>query len=458
MNNSPIISQTKLNVLLERVCSQIIYLSTRIDSETPLWDGPIKMCQQIENDPFAVDTAVLEAKKYNRLFNGINTPRLYHAILCRVYIILYYLHHDDQLYQEIVFPRLKENMGIYNDKHLKTINEQIDKILAQEKLMKKVQTEKKKEVKPLFAYVRHNGNEQDHLYIEYSEEQLFRNMKGVIKGLSKKYQTNQDEANVWYNAKEVVHTLRDVNRPELLIERAATALVYGQMYNEYQGSQIILLCAYAMIRSSRDNAHFASFIDAMESLAEANTDLFVIKNTIGSIKNWITKNLPFDDYDYIGEQTSNSESYTRADIERIRKQIVEQEKVEREKLLEKIENLESSEENLKREVSTLEKKLEEKAKKKSEPTEEELEIELMTTIENIPRLKLLWQLMKIDGAEVEHRNNQKIAMQIMQAVTGIPYNSCKKIWGKENAPIKRQQKLIVELNTWMKSIGMKIQL
>ena len=376
MNNSPIISQTKLNVLQERVCSPINYLCNKIDSATPLWDGPIKMCQQIEDDQFAVDTVVMEAKKHNGAFNGVNTPRFYHAILCRVYIILYYLHPDDQLYQEIVFPRLKKNMGVYNDVHLNSINEQIDKILAQEKLLKKVQAEKKKDVKPVFAYVRHNGNEQDHLYIEYSEELLFRGMKGIIKGLSDRYGTHQDEANVWFNAKKIVHTLRDVKRPELLIDRAATALVAGQMYNEYKGSQIILICAYAMIRSSKDNTHFASFIQKMESLADEDTDLVVIKMSIHAIKNWISDNLPFDEYDYIGEHTSSSENYTSADIERIRNQIVEHEKVEREKLLKRVEELESNEKTLKQQVSSLEKELEaEKAKKESDSTEEELKTE-----------------------------------------------------------------------------------
>jgi hypothetical protein len=235
-----IISQTKLNVLQERVCSPIDYLCTNIDSATPLWDGPIKMCQQIENDQFVVDTVVMEAKKHDRRFNGVNTPRLFHALLCRVYILLYYLHRGDKLYEEIVFPRLKGNMGVYNDVHLNTINEQIDKILAQEELEKKIKEEKKRDVKPVFAYAIHNGNEQDHLYIEYNEELLFRMMADIINALITDYGTHQDEANVWYNAKKLVHTLRDLNHPELLIERAAVALVSGQIYNGYEGSQIVL--------------------------------------------------------------------------------------------------------------------------------------------------------------------------------------------------------------------------
>jgi hypothetical protein len=455
MNNSPIISQTKLNVLQERVCSPIKYLCYKIDSATPLWDDPIRMCQQIEKDQFAVDTVVMEAKRHNGLFNGTNTPRFYHAILCRVYIILYYLHHDDQLFQEIVFQRLKDNMGVYNDVHLKTINEQIDKILALEELIKKVQTKKKKEVKPVFAYVGHNGDEQDHLYIEYGEELLFRSMKDIIKNLSGMYGTHQDEANVWYNAKVLVHTLRDVKRPELLIERAATALVAGQMYSEYEGSQIILICAYAMICSSKDNTHFAPFIKEMESLADEDTDLIVIKRSINTIKDFINKNHPFDDYDYIGEQTSNSESYTSADIERIRNQIVEHEKVEREKLLNEIEDLKSSEKTLKQQVSSLEKELEtEKTKKKVELTKEEQEIEMLSELESTPILQMLWYLMKLDGANVEGHGKKKLAQNIMSTLSKIPFDTTKKFWKKEKDPLTRQEELIVKMNHWMKAIGM----
>ena len=354
MNSSPIISQTKLNVLQERICSPVNYLCTQIDSATPLWDGPIKMCQQIENDQFAVDTVVMEAKKHDRLFNGVNTPRLYHAILCRVYIILYYLHHDDQLYNEIVFPRLKENMGVYNKSYLKTINEQIDSILKQEEMLKKLREEKKKSVKPVFAYVAHNRNEMDHLFIEYNEEELFRGMTGVIRTLAKEFGTNQDEANVWFNAKHVVQTLRDVKRPELLIERAATALVAGQIYNEYAGSQIILLCAYAMIRSSKNNEHFNAFIKTIEDLSSAPTNLQTIQRSIRYVKKWMDEHPISDGYDYIGEPSEPNETYTNADIGRIRMQIIEHENVERQKLQQEYSVLQQENSELKKEKEKME--------------------------------------------------------------------------------------------------------
>lgn len=442
MNNSPIISQTKLNVLQERVCSPINNLCTKIDSATPLWDGPIKMCQQIEDDQFAVDTVVMEAKKHDGLFNGVNTPRLYHAILCRVYIILYYLHHDDQLYQEIVFPRLKNNMGAYNDVHLKTINEKIDQILAQEELVKKMQEEKKKDVKPVFAYVSHSGHEQDHLAIEYNEEQLFRNMSGVIRELANKYNTRQDEANVWYNAKQVVHTLRDINRPELLINRAASALVHGQLNNGYNGSQIVLICAYVMIRSSKNNDHFSAFIQEMESLADADTDLHVIKNSIRAIGNWITKSLPFENSEYIGEETTKAENYTTADIERITRQFEEKIAViKRENA-----GLIKENEQLKNQIELLQQQI-----------EEERSSEDINWHDKV-RLDLLLRLMKKDGADLDKHGNKTKAAEVMRSVTSLPLQTCKNYCSDSNLNTKEHEDEILKLNSKLQALGMEIRL
>jgi len=429
MNNTPIISQTKLNVLQERVCSPINYLCIQIDSATPLWDGPIKMCQQIENNQFAVDTVVMEAKKLNRAFNGVNTPRLYHAVLCRVYIILYYLHRDDQLYQEIVFPRLKKNMGVYNDAHLKYINEQINMVLTQEELLKKVQEEEKKDVKPLFAYVAHNGNEMDHLYIEYNEEELFRGMSGVIKILSKEFDTRQDEANVWYNAKRVVQTLQSVKRPELLIERAAIALIGGQMYNGYKGSQIILLCAYAMIRSSKNNEYFNAFIKNMEDMSSAPTDLEAIRRSISYVKKWVDEHPITDGYDYIGEPSAVNETYTSADIERIKTKIIEHESAEHQKLQQEYSLLQQENSELKTGKEKLELQVQEltmqltanmqeleveKAKRKqghigwNAPEDNELLVNLLTHIFFNDREAVVTFLKDINGLKDEEVANKVV--------------------------------------------------
>ena len=434
MNSSPFITQIKLNVLQDRVCRPINYLTTKINSATPLWDDPIKMCQQIEIDQFAVDSVILNARQHNSLFNGINTPRIYHAILCRVYILLYYRFHDNELYQRIVFPKLKENMGIYNDIHLKTINEEIDKILALEELVKKMQ-EEKKDVKPVFSYVSHNGNQLDHLAIEYNEEQLFRNMSGVIRGLIEKYGTHQDDANVWFNAKQVVHTLKDINRPEMLIRRAVVALINGQIFNEFEGSQIILICVYVMIRSSKNNDHFSAFIQQMESLADADTDLHVIKNSIGAIGNWITENLPFENSEYIGEETSKVETYTITDIERIRREYDE-----------KIYSMKCDNEELKKKIELL-----------KQQNEEEGYFEDIKFHDKV-RLELLLRLMKKDGADLDKYGNKVKAADIMKSVTSLPLQTCKNYCTDPKLSTKEHEEEILRLNTKLQALGMEIRL
>lgn len=442
MSNLPIISQTMLDVLLERVCIPINYLSTKIDSNTPLWDEPVMMCQQIEKNRFAVESVIQNAKKRNGVFHATNTIRYYHAILCRVYIILYYLHPNDETYQTIVFPSLKKNMGIYNENYLTKINKEIDLIHEQEELIKKVQAEKKKDVKPVFAYVSHSGHEQDHLAIEYNEEQLFRNMSGVIRNLADKYNTRQDEANVWYNAKQVVHTLRDINRPELLINRAASALVYGQLNNGYNGSQIVLICAYVMIRSSKNNDHFSAFIQEMESLADADTDLHVIKNSIRAIGNWITKSLPFENSEYIGEETTKAENYTIADIERITRQF------EEDKAVMKRENAEVMKENeqLKNQIELLQQQI-----------EEERSSEDINWHDKV-RLDLLLRLMKKDGADLDKHGNKTKAAEVMRSVTSLPLQTCKNYCSDSNLNTKEHEDEILKLNSKLQALGMEIRL
>lgn len=335
--------QYTFDQLADRVAFKVDFFNNLFRSDN-IWEGITEQCEKIEKEPRNVSSVILEAKKSKGIAIGGSSVTWYHTKLTRIYILLYYLHRDEKIYNVLVFPELLRNMGLYSTEQILNtkINQEIDKIIDLDKMVEEVRAEKKKEVKPVFAYVSNSRNEQDRLYIEYNEEKLFRDMAGIIRGLSEKYDTNLDEANVWYNAKIVVHTLRDVNRPELLIRRAVTALVAGQIYSPFYGSQIILICAYAMIRASKDNNHFTNFIQEMERQSiDVDTDLDVIRDSVIDVKQWITENLPFDDYDYIGEQASQNDTFTSADIERIRKQIIEQEKEESNKLQKRVEELET---------------------------------------------------------------------------------------------------------------------
>lgn len=313
MNNKQFLPQYTLDQLLQRVCSRLPYYG-----QYNMWKDAPELCMRIESEPRAVDSVILMSK--NKYDSSV-TQRIYkyHLMLTYVYMLLYYRHRDDQIYQIIVFPELLKYVSTYVGDALKNIIQpEINKILEMDQLMEKAKAEEKKNKKPVFEYVNLGGIEMDHLFIEYNEERLFRKMTEKIKEFSQKYKTYQDEADVWYNAKRVVHTLRDIPRPECCIARAALALVNGQLHYGHIGSQIILLCVYAMVRSAQDNPHFAKFINAMEELEYKATDLEVIHDNIGEIKTNIDLSTPFDDYDYIGDtQVPTVDVFTKADVERM---------------------------------------------------------------------------------------------------------------------------------------------
>lgn len=316
MKNNQYLPQYTLDQLSERVCIQLEGFKAVLNTKN-MWDGITELCIKIENEPRAVNSVIAEAKQNHSQVLG--SVYLYNTVLTRVYILLYYRHYDDTIYEDVVFSQLIKAMGYYsNNNPLKElIQPTIKNIIEQDKLVEKAREEQKnKEVKPVFAFEALSRPVMDRLFDEYSEELLFRNMSGVIKDLSVKYQTHLDEAEVWYNAKIVVHALRDLRRPELFIERVATGLVHGQIYHEYEGSQIILLCVYAMVRSAKDNTHFAKFISAMEKYGDelSNQTMLVLKK-VKPIKKWLDEQQPFDDYDYIGE-TVMKELYTSDDMKR----------------------------------------------------------------------------------------------------------------------------------------------
>lgn len=449
MNNSLIITQTKLDMLQERVCRPTNYLATQVDSATPLWDGPFKMCQQIEADVFAVDSVVKEARKLKGKFND-NTTHLYQAVLCRVYIILYYLHNDDTLYKEIVFPRLRENMGLYNNKYLNSINEKIDKILEQEKLVKKIQEEKRKDVKPVFAYVAHKYEEKDYLRIEYNEEQLFRMMTDIIKQLVYIYSPTPDEIDVWFNAKKIVHTLRGLRRPELYVDAAVDALSRGQSAYGYDGSQIILICVYAMVRASKDNAYFDLFIKQMEDYASKEIRFDVIKKHIALVKKKLdAEPLPFEDYDYIGDQPKQT-TYTSADLERY----VSDYKVRLESL-EKDKNEEIA--KLRNEIEKKDKELEVEKARKIDEDEGNVSFEEINWHDKV-RLDLLLRLMKKDGADLKKHGNKKKAADVMHSVTKLSLQTCKNYCSDPRLSITEHEDEILKLNSKLQALGMEIRL
>lgn len=430
-SKSPYLPKYTLDQLSERVCMKLTFFSNKFNTLN-MWNGIPELCVKIEEEPRAVSSVIADVKHEDQRIN--TTPPIYsrNLILTRVYILLYYRHRNDTIFQAVVFPDLIQHMGIYADDNSlrKIINSGIDKVLEIDKLMEEAKEKRKKEIKPLFKYIPLSGNESDHLYIEYNEEQLFRGVSDLIRKISNDYGVILDEADAWYNAKQVVHTLRDINRPELLIERVVIGLVHGQINEGYYGAQIILLAVYMMVRATKNHRHFDKFISKMESYAsDQDTDMYVLKQ-IRLIKKWLDKNLPLDDYDYIGEQPITPETFTKEDMEKILSEYKE-----------KIRALEAERDELKNRIH-------------SEVPDEQEAINWHDKV----RLDLLLRLMKKDHVNLDQHGNKTKAAHIMKMVTGLPLQTCKNYCSSPNLNTTEHQDEVLKVNTELQALDMTIRL
>lgn len=447
-NNQLSLPQFTLDQLSERVCKKLPVF-TKIPTDK-MWEGILDLCAEIEKEPrvvFSVIPKVKEQYKYS-ISEGSTTVQTYRTVFTRIYIILYYRHADKagSEYDE-VFSQLAQRMGIYAGDTLKNIiRPGIESALKFDKQVEQALKEKKKEVKPVFAYVDHSRPEMDRLFDEYSDESLFCSMSGIINELSERYGTHLDEANVWYNAKQVVRALGQLKRPDLFIDRAATSLVMGQMYKGYEGSQIILLCVYAMVRSAKDNVHFAKFIKAMEEYANEETFKHVVfKKHIGQIKKWIDENQPFDGYDYIGGTLTAGETFTRADVERI---LAEDNG--------KIENLTKENENLNNTIQALTAKSGEAEARGNEQQQDDAEETAEPPLEvlhNKVRFELFLRLLEKCDVDVPNTNKTEIG-NLWHAFTEKSADDCRKYCSTRKYANNHTKKEIEELNKRLKLIGL----
>ncbi|MBO7580326.1 MAG: hypothetical protein J6T38_02245 [Bacteroidaceae bacterium] len=308
-NNKIFLPQYTLDQLSEQVCLKLSYFNNST------WEGVPELCKEIEQEPRAVDTVIMKVKRNysSGVAQGIYK---YHQVLTRIYMLLYYRHRDDKIFQSIVFPELVKNMRDYANNVLKNIIQPgINRIIELDQMVEKAKEKEKKDVQPMFVFIEHSKGMIDRLYTEYCNESLFHFMLRFIYDISNEYVISLDEATVWYHAKEVVHVLRDVNHPEMMIRRVSLGFKGCDSRSWGECAELFLLCAYAMVCSSKDNAHFLPFIKEMEKLQFQNTCYEVIKRYVGDIKARMDADQPFDGYDYIGEQPSQ-DTFTRADMER----------------------------------------------------------------------------------------------------------------------------------------------
>lgn len=439
--NTQFLPQYTLDQLSERVCLRLSYFRNFFNASN-MWEGIMERCQKIEDEPRAVNSVIAETKKLIKEMVSNPQVSLNHFILTRVYIILYYRHRDDQIYKAVVFPELKRYMGIFaGEKQIaEIIHAETNKIIELDKLLEEA---KKKDVKPVFKFEGLNGDVRDHLYIEYSEEQLFRNMSGVVHELCEKYDTRLDEAEVWYNAKNVVHTLRDIRRPELMIELAVNALTIGQVFEGYKGAQIILLCVYMMVRESPHHEHFDNFINAMESYAlNDKTDKYVLKN-IRPIKNWLDDNLPLDDYDYIEDSALKQDSFAVEDMERALAEYKKKiQSLEEEKNAKEEEN-----ENLLKTIQELETQV-----KSPQDEDEELSELSLGILHNKVKYELFLRFLEGCGLDVNQANKTDIG-NLWHAFTEKSANDCRKYCSYRKYKNSHTKQNVEDLNKRLSNLG-----
>ena len=442
MDNNIYLSSEKLDTLTNRVTKRIDYLNQM--SRDNMWFKPIEYCKQIEQSVMAVDTVVLEVLKEQGHFrNTPSHPLNYQMMLARVYILLYYRHGNDALYTTIVYPAIKERMGVFLDKHLNTINGKIGEIRKMEELINKATQEGEKEKKPKFRLIEINKGKSDELFDKYNEERLFRCLVPVLEFLGRRNQILLDVAEIWYNANDIVRKLWQVNYPENYIKRILNNQDIQMGYTDSTKPQVIMMCVYAMMRSVKKSDHFKKAIDEIESYSNPNRsgDHSLLFENMKSWKQILNEKDVFDDYDYVGEEPSK-QTFTSADIVRLQKRFEQQTDAINRQLKEKDDK-----------IAELEKIITDYEKDK-----EEEEMDDGTLAPQKVRLDLLLKLIEKDGADLEKHGNKTKAAEVMREVTGLPISTCKNYCTNKDLNVTEHEETILKLNSKLQALGMSVRL
>ena len=302
-----------------RVAKELPCLSSLNDST--IWDNPIEFCKRIEENVREIDNVILEVRKDNGYFqNNSGNPLIFQVMLARVYILLYYRHEDDELYKAMVFPVLQENMGIYSEKLLIDIQSKVKKVQDIDRLIAQSQQEKKQNSKPKYALIRLSSGEADEYFSEFCNEILFRELSAYLEDVRNKFFPRFDVASIWLTAKDVVSKLWQEKAPENFIDRLYHKLSMsdGTGYVENGAAEGVLLCGYAMMRTVTKSDHFHKAIAYIEEIPHSHNDYDLLYDDMRSLRE-IMDHLSSSctDYDYTGGDNQTTETFTKADVERI---------------------------------------------------------------------------------------------------------------------------------------------
>ena len=290
-------------------------------NDSTIWDKPIELCKQIEENEREIDNVILEVQKDNGYFrNSSGNPLTSQVMLVRVYILLYYRHEDDELYKAMVFPVLQENMGIYSEKLLSDIQSRVKKVQDIDRLIAQSRQEKKQNSKPKYALIRLSSGEADEYFSEFCNEILFRELSGYLENVRNHYFPSFDVSSIWLTAKDMVSKLWQEKAPENFIDRLYHKLSMsgGTGYVESGAAEGVLLCGYAMMRTVTKSNHFHKAIAYIEEIPHQRNEYDLLYDEMRSLKE-IMDHLSSSctDYDYTGGINQVAETFTKDDVERI---------------------------------------------------------------------------------------------------------------------------------------------
>jgi hypothetical protein len=429
-------------------------------NDSTIWDKPIELCKRIEENVREIDNVILEVRRDNGYYqNNSGNPLIFQVMLARVYILLYYRHEDDELYKAMVFPVLQENMGIYSEKLLNDIQSRVKKVQEIDRLIEQSRQEKKQNSKPKYALVRLNSGEADEYFSEFSNENLFREISGYLESVRSQFFPRFDVASIWLTAKDVVCKLWQEKAPENFIDRLYHKLSMsgGTGYVERGAAEGVLLCCYAMMRTVTKSDHFHKAIAYIEKIPHEPNDYDLLYDEIRSLGELMDHlSSSCTDYDYTGGTNQTTETFTKADVERILSESNEKYEKLKSDTSAIYASLKDENEQLKRDKEQLKKEVAEKESILSRELEEGSteDIEWHDKV----RLDLLLRLMKKDGANLDIRGNKTRAAEVMRMVTSLPLQTCKNFCTDQYVSTEEHSDEILRINTKLQTLHMEIRL
>lgn len=305
MDQKEFLSQEKLDTLTNHVGRLFNNLNTNFNSGSTIWTIPVRMALSIEANEESVNSVILEALKSNGYLNNNSAnPKYYHIILTRVYILVRYKHHNNDIYQKWVFQKLIADMGVYGTKdNLSKIDSKIEEIIAIDKMISKKHQSIDKAYIPTFAVPKFSKRQLDIFFSLFTQERLFREMQPILKALCDDNNIVPDLALVWYMGRDIVLKLSQVEHPEAYLDRILDNLSHEKGVAASPIVDLYMIAAFSIMRTVTKDYHFQNAIkDIIRTANDLGSKHYLLRDNIVDVAKYVKDLLPITDFDYTTEE------------------------------------------------------------------------------------------------------------------------------------------------------------